>query len=252
MLLKSIQVLLLLVTVNEVNAQITDGTVDPDKKRNQTKNEKDLAFENDSLTGTNFYIAGLYQYSYRNFDDMSGFNYYQDWEDQTSSYNGGFSTGLLMDLTEHIQLDIGFSYFGNGENHTWKDSLTDSSYTYENTYMQAALPIRVRYHYGDKWQVFGFAGIAPLNILNIRYESSYTTEAGALIEREPEIRKDGFTAFNLMLSTGIGLCYNIRYVGIMIYPEYRRHLLNTYAIKTISVDHRMYGFGINAGLLMRF
>lgn len=233
-------------------AQINDGSVKPDTPIRLTRAEKNAAFAADTLSGTNIYFTGLYQYNYRNFSDDSGFGYYQDWEDQTSSYNGGFSLGLLMDFTEHIQLDIGISYFGNGEHHTWQDSLTDSSYTYQNTYRQVALPIRVRYVYGDKWQWFGFAGIAPLNILSRQYESSYTNPAGTSFDRELEIHKDDFTVFNLMLSAGVGLCYNVRYVGFTVYPEYRKHLMNTYANKTVSVDHKMYGFGINAGLVVHF
>jgi hypothetical protein len=233
-------------------AQITDGTVDPDKKVRLTKVERNAAFESDTLEGINFFMTGLYQYSYRDFEDGSGFDYYEELEDQTATYNGGVSMGLMMELTKNFHVEIGMSYFGNGERHVYRDSLTDSSFTYQNTYVQLALPFRLRYVYGDQWQVFGFAGLAPLNILNVRYESSYVTEIGTPVERDPEKITQGFATFNLMLSAGIGVCYNVRYVGFMIYPEYRRHLLNTYSTKTISIDHKMYGIGVNAGFLFRF
>lgn len=238
---------------NGLSAQISDGTVKPDdKKTKRTRAEKDVAFEQDSLTGTNFYLSGIYQYSHRTFEDQSGFDFYEDWEDQTSDYNYGGSMGLLMDLAPHFQLDIGVTYFGHSENHVWADSLTDSTYTYQNTYLQMAVPLRLRYVYGEKWQIFGFAGIAPLNIMKLRYESSYTTADGLPVDRETEIRRDGFATFNLMISTGLGLCYNIRYVGFTIYPEFRRHLFNTYSTKTISVDHKMYSIGVNAGIVLHF
>ncbi|MBI3136843.1 MAG: outer membrane beta-barrel protein [Bacteroidetes bacterium] len=249
--------LLVLVSVM-ASSQITNGNVNPDetgttdKKEKKEKTETASSFSEDSLTGSDFYIGGLFQYTYRSFEDQSTAHYYQDWESQTSSYNGGFNLGLVMKLTGHLHLDIGFSYYGNGENYTFEDSLTDSTFTYQNTYRQMALPVRLRYSYGQKLQVFGFAGLAPLNILNIHYESSYTTAEGTKVDRELQVEKDGFATFNLMITAGMGIQYNIKHVGFTLYPEFRRHLLNTYSTKTISMDHKMYSVGINAGLVLRF
>jgi hypothetical protein len=257
--IKSILTLLLIVTALSGSAQITNGTINPEedktkaeKKEKKEKTENTGTFSEDSLTGSDFYIGGLFQYTYRSFEDQSVSNFYREWEPQTSSWNGGFNTGLIMKLTEHFHLDIGFSYYGTGENYFFEDSLTDSTFTYRNTYRQMALPVRLRFSYGNTWQVFGFAGIAPLNILSIRTTSSYRTAAGAEMNPVFEVEKDGFATFNLMTSVGFGVQYNIRHVGFTLYPEYRRNLMNTYSTKTIPMDHKMYGIGINAAMVFRF
>jgi hypothetical protein len=236
-------------------AQISNGNVNPDEKKEETKKEKKEkpAFEPDSLTGTNFYLSGLYQYSYRSFADNSpNQDYYADWQQQTFAYNGGVNAGIIMELSDLIHLDIGLSYFGHSENYSYKDSLTDSTFAYKNTYIQIALPVRVRVVYGDKFQVYGFAGFAPLNILKIKYASNYTTENGIEIERDEEIKTDGFSTFNLMLTAGFGLSYNLNRIGFFLSPEYRRNLLNTYSDKIIPMDHKMYSVGINAGIVLKF
>jgi len=237
------------------SAQITNGNVDPEKKDTivkKIKPEKESSFSEDSLTGTNFYLTGLFQYSDRTFVDGSSNGFYKEWENQTSGFNSGINAGLIMELSKHVHLDIGISYFGHSENYSFKDSLTDSSFTYKNTYMQVGLPVRLRFVYGEKLQFFAFAGIAPLNILNIRYNSNYITEDSIAVVRDQEILKSGFASFNLMLSAGFGLCYNVKYVGFTIYPEFRRNLLNTYSTKTISMNHKMYAFGVNVGMVFRF
>ncbi|MBK9593125.1 MAG: outer membrane beta-barrel protein [Crocinitomicaceae bacterium] len=236
-------------------AQITSGNVNPEEKKQDTKKEKKEkpASEPDSLTGTNFYLSGLYQYSYRSFEDNSPTkDYYAEWQQHTAAYNGGVSAGVIMELSKLIHLDIGITYFGHSEKYSYQDSLTDSTFSYKNTYAQIALPLRLRVVYGDKFQVYGFAGVAPLNILKLKYESSYTTENGIAVEREDEIKTDGFSTFNLMLTAGFGLNYNLNRIGFFLAPEYRRHLLNTYSDKIISMDHRMYSIGINAGMILKF
>lgn len=236
-------------------SQITNGNVNPDQEKGKEKTEKEktpTSFSEDSLTGSDFYIGGLFQYSYRSFEDQSSAHYYREWESQTAALGGGFNAGLIMKLTPHVHLDIGFSYFTNGEKYAYQDSLTDSTYNYQNTYRQLALPVKLRYSYGQKWQVFAFAGAAPMNIVNIFYQSDYTTATGEKVVRDPQVQKDGFATFNLMALAGFGIQYNVRHLGFTLYPEYRRHLLNTYSTKTISMDHKMYGIGVNAALVLRF
>lgn len=241
---------------SDLRAQITSGTVNPDEtteEEKKPKKEKSTDENLDSLTGTNFYFSGLFQYGYRTFEDNSPTGtFYSEWQNQTHAYSGGASMGILMELSDFVHLDIGVSYFGHGENYTYQDSLTDSSYTYKNNYMQFAIPMRIRFVYGNKLQVFAFAGLAPLNILKIKYESSYKTAEGANVERDPEIKTDGFATFNLMLSAGLGITYNLNRVAFFLAPEYRRHLINTYSTKTIGMTHKMYGIGINAGLVLKF
>src|SRR5690606_20229580 len=88
------------------HAQIVGGEISSEKEKKEKK-EKEQSPSIDSLNGTNFYMTGLFQYAYRDFEDQSDFSFHKDWENQTSSYNSGISIGLLMNLTEHFHLDIG-------------------------------------------------------------------------------------------------------------------------------------------------
>lgn len=237
-----------------VSAQITSGTINPEEEnKEKDRQKKDSEFVEDSLSGTNFYMSGLFQYSYRSFEDQSPTQtYYQEWERQTSAYNGGFNLGILMELNHFFHLDIGLTYFGHSENYAFQDSLTDSTFAYKNTYTQIGIPMRARFVYGDKFQVFGFLGICPINILKIKYESNYKTEEGVTVERDDLNLTDGFSTFNLMLSGGFGMTYNLKHLAFFIAPEYRRHLLNTYADKVISMDHKMFSYSVSAGIVLKF
>lgn len=235
--------------------QITDGNVKPEKEP-KTKKEKaeksDSSFSEDSLNGTNFYITGLALYSYRKFEDESFNNYYKTWEDQTPAYKGGINLGFIMELNKYVHVDLGISYFGHGENYFYEDSLTDSTYQYQRTYRQVAIPIHFRLVYGEKIQGFAFAGIAPLNILKTKYTSTYTFSNG--VEQKPEdvISGEGFSTFNAMITAGLGMQYNVKHFGFTINAEYRNYLANTYADKIIALNHKMWGIGINAGIVLRF
>lgn len=235
--------------------QITDGNVKPEKepKTKKEKSEKtNSSFSEDSLNGTNFYITGLALYSFRKFEDQSFNNYYQTWEDQTPAYKGGVNLGFIMELNKFVHLDLGISYFGHGENYFYEDSLSDSTYQYQRTYRQVAIPIHLRLVYGEKIQGFAFAGIAPLNILKTKYSSSYTFSNG--VEQTPDdvISGEGFSTFNAMITAGLGLQYNVKHIGFTINAEYRNYLANTYADKIIALSHKMWGIGINAGVVLRF
>lgn len=240
-----------------VYSQITNGNTTPEPEK-QKKEKKEKApvekseFNEDSLTGTNFYINGTFQYSYRHFEDQSATNYYREREKETYGLNGGAGMGMLMELSEHIHLDIGITYYGNSENYFFQDSLSDSTYAYTSNYKQFALPVRIKYVYGNKFQFFGFAGIAPLNILKIVYNSEYTRENGNFIENEPTEITQGFRTFNAMITCGFGFQYVNKHVGFFVMPEYRRHLLNTYADNIISLKHNLFSFGVNAGMIIRF
>jgi hypothetical protein len=171
-------------------------------------------------------------------------------EKKVSSFNTDSLTGSSMNLTGFIQHS--YRYFTHGEQYNYQDPLTDSTFFYSNAYHQLGIPLKLRYTYGNKLQVFGFAGITPLNILRIQYKNSYRTAEGSEIEVPTKTIKNDFTAFNLMASAGVGITYYLKQFGFTLYPEYRRHLMNTYSEDTFKRKHFMYGFALNAGFSVRF
>ncbi len=233
--------------------QISGGEVKPDKdkkeKKEKTKNVRP-PFESDSLSGTSYYLTGMVQRSFRHFEDQSVYNVHATRNDETPMITGGTTLGLVMPLGGNFGLDAGITYFGHGEAYDYSHPTSDSTFSYTNVYMQIGIPLKLRYTYGEDLQFFGYAGVTPINILNIRNKFDYSDSLGVRVNGL-ELIKEGFTSFNFMVSGGIGMNYYLNHVGFTLSAEYRRHLMNTFSEDTFKRVHKMYGIGINFGVQVR-
>lgn len=244
-----------------VTAQISGGEVKPKKEKKEKKKEAKAKedeyqrtlppFDYENLTGSTYYISVLGQYSYRDFQDNSVYSFHAKKLDEKSWYAPGITLGTVMELGGNFGLEAGLSFFGHGEQYFYEDPNSDSTYFYSNMYVQAGIPLKLRYTYGQDFQVFGFAGIMPLNILNIRNRTDFRTAEGIETEEVFQKIKQGFNPFNIMVSGGLGLNYYVKYFGLTLNVEYRRHLGNTYSGDTFKRVHHMYGIGVNLGLTYR-
>ncbi|MFT5819484.1 MAG: hypothetical protein ACI8ZM_000708 [Crocinitomix sp.] len=235
-------------------AQISGGEVKPDKDKKDKKEKPKYdrpAFERDSLSGTTYYLTGMVQRSYRHFEDQSVYDVHAKLNDEIPMITGGTTLGIVMPLGGNFALDAGITYFGHGEAYEYSHPTSDSTFNYRNVYMQIGIPLKLRYTYGEDLQVFGYAGIAPLNILNIRNTFDYSDSLGERVNGLTLI-KDGFTTINFMVSAGLGMNYYVNHVGFTLSAEYRRHLGNTYSGDTFKRVHKMHGVGLNFGVLFRF
>jgi hypothetical protein len=208
------------------------------------------AFERDSLSGTTYYLTGMVQRSYRDFEDQSVYDVHANAIDETAMITGGTTLGIVMPLGGNFGLDAGITYFGHGEAYNYSHPSNDSTFNYTNVYMQVGIPLKLRYTYGEDFQIFGYAGVAPLNILNIRRKFEYADSTGVRVNGLTLI-KDGFTTINFMASAGLGVNYYINHFGFTLSAEYRRHLGNTYSEDTFKRVHKMYGIGLNFGFQLR-
>ncbi len=223
-----------------------------DKKKNkETTNKVKEPFNADSLSGSIFYIHGFAQRSFREFEDQSPFNMFEQQNDEIPLITGGTNVGIILPLYKNLSLDIGITYFGHGEALNFEDELSDSTFSYRNVYTQVGVPLKIRYNTEGDFQFFGFAGITPLNILSTRFKSEFTRVSGLLIEQPVEVSREGFTTFNAMASIGAGINYYYHELGFTIYPEYRRHLFNTFGEDTFQRSHKMFGFALNFGINFR-
>ncbi|NOQ70789.1 MAG: outer membrane beta-barrel protein [Crocinitomix sp.] len=233
--------------------QISGGDVKPDKDKKDKKEKTQPnrpTFERDSLSGTAYYLTGMVQRSFRHFEDQSVYDVHAALNDEVPMITGGTTLGLIMPLSEHFGLDAGITYFGHGEAYDYSHPTTDSTFGYTHVYMQIGIPLKLRYTYGEDLQFFGYAGLTPLNILNIRNKFDYSDSLGVRVNGLTLI-KDGFTTINFMASAGIGMNYYINHYGFTLSAEYRRHLGNTFSEDTFKRVHKMYGIGINLGFQFR-
>jgi hypothetical protein len=234
-----------------LRAQISSGDKDAPKKKEKKEKVK-TEWNEDSLTGTNYYITGLTMWSYRQFEDQSVYGTYSEREKETGAATGGLSIGVVLPLANYLSLDIGFSYWGHGEKYAFQDSLSDSAYSYKRRYLQLGIPLRFRATFGDRFQSFLYGGVTPLNIVQMRYDDAWTDMNGGKHDIDEIKIKNDFAPFNIMVAIGAGLNYNLRYIGLTFSAEYRRNMLNSYDTNAIRVDHRMYGIAFNYGIYLRF
>lgn len=236
-------------------SQIIGGENQPDEEKKDEKEKKEKVerepMDRDSLSGTTYYLTGLFNYGHRSFMDNSPFQSFTDWEMQTADYAGGFNFGVFLPLNNWLTLDLGFTYFGHKEQMDNPMDGIDSSYYFSQTYRYIGVPLKLRFNYGKKLEVFGFVGVTPLNLINVRFEEVYRNADGDLIEPDPETIKDKLGIFNVMGNVGFGLTYNFDWVGLTVWPEYRHHLLQTWDAQR-PMSHKQFGLGINAGLTLRF
>jgi hypothetical protein len=242
-----------LTILSHSQAQIVGGNEeeDPEKPEKEEKAPKEK-MNRDSLSGTTFYVTGLFNYGHRTFKDNTISGFYSDWENLKPDGAGGANFGVFLPVSKSLILDLGFTIFGHKEQYTYVSPASDSMFHYSNTYMQIGMPVRLRYTYGDKIQFFGYLGFTPLNVLNIRYKENYTQADGGTVTSEVRVIKDDkLTIFNVMATAGIGISYNFDWIGVTLYPEWRQYLFNTYNSQK-SIDHKMYGLGVNMGVTLRF
>src|SRR5690606_34531142 len=178
--MKMLMLFMMFTVVSTSQAQIVSGEEQNDDKKKEEK--KDRAprekMNRDSLSGTTYYLTGLFEYGHRRFEDRSIAQSYGEWNELTPDYTGGVSFGLFLPVAKSLDLDLGFSFFGHKEQFNYAHPDSDSTFFYSNNYMQIGIPVKLRYTYGKKFQIFGFAGATLTNILNIRYNESYTRADG--------------------------------------------------------------------------
>ncbi len=249
--LKIVFTFLLVSSIHSIGfGQIVSGDGEEIKETKEKKKREKV--NRDTLTGTTYYLTGLYTFAYRKFTDNSVYSSYTHLENQAPDHSGGATIGLLMPFTKSLSLDLGFTYFGHKEKYNYVHPTTDSTYFFSNAYMQIGIPIKLRYTYGDKFQVFGFLGVTPLNLLNVRFKESFTTHGGEEVIRDVSLIKDKLSTFNVMATAGFGITYNTEWIGFTLYPEYRQHLMNTYNLKASPFGHLQYALGVNLGMTLRF
>lgn len=201
-------------------------------------------------SNNNIYISGQYFNAYRSFEDLSITKSYANRLKETSVNTGGIEVGSYVELTKNIDLGVGISFFGGGEQWMYSDSISDSSFMYTNKYRQVAVPLRVHFHLGKELKWVTFVGLIPSSILSKRYESSYTNEKGTLVENEIESKQDNINSFQFIGSAGTGVSYHFENTSIFLLGEYRHHFTNTYT--GLFLNHQQKLIGCSFGISYRF
>lgn len=240
-------------------AQISGGELKSgeDKKANKTEKDKTAQkmVDASSYSGSSFYTTGMLIYGFRDFEDQTTAKVYSDFELQKPTYTYGGNLGIVIPLDKGFSIDASLSVFSIAESYHFEDTLSDSSYSSKNIYIQAAIPIKLRYTFliNNDFHFFCFGGIAPGNIFDLRIKSSYKTKGGAEVENDVvNANTNAYSPFTFSYLGGIGADYYFNALGVTMGVEYRKNLTNTYAQDVLKRSHKLYGFTFNVGVAYRF
>ncbi len=194
-----------------------------------------------------FYLHGNYTNTFRTLEDKSPFQIHGERLKEEGIVTGGIELGTYIYINKYAYLSLGFNFFSGGEEYTFIDSVTDSTFYYKNRYRQIGIPFRLNLVYGKKLQAFAFGGVVPSSILHQQISSKYTTAQGAEVENEDERVKSGLLSFQFATSLGAGIKYNFGNGAFYAFSEFRPHFTNTF--EGAFLIHRMrsttFGLGIS-------
>ena len=162
-----------------------------------------------------------------------------------------YQAGMQIVLFKNFMVDFGFTYTVQGEQYSYADDSSDSTYSYTNKYRYIGVPITVNGIFGGKWVRFYFgAGLTPLMFINQYEKLRYSTETGVVTDQENTIKDTRYNQFNLMAIGRIGVQVNFsKHVGFYLAPEFRYNILNTFEKQYKHIHHQM-AWGIDFGFLL--
>ncbi len=238
------------------NTQIVNQST-PKKTEENTKKEKESKPKTKYKSNyTTAYFSIGYFNTFRQFEDQTPYKALYRWETHTPTQNLGFNLGVYIPLSNHFDLDIGVNYLPFGEEYSFKDSLSDSTFNYINKYQQIGIPIKLKYTFINAnptdlgFKPFISVGIVPSNILSIRYFSNYKTKDGTeVINDVKKVTKD-LNNFVFSTTASIGFTYKTQKIGFTLQPEFRYNISNSYT--GVFFKHQLWAWGVNAGIEMDF
>lgn len=212
------------------------------------KNKKEL-----SITGRNVYMGISPGQSFRTLAPAET-NFAKPLNQKANEkpiFSIRYQAGMQVILAKHLMLEFGFTYTFQGEQYSFKDEASDSTYAYHNKYRYIGVPLTINGIFGNESIRFYFGGgIAPMMFINQYEKINYTTETGSTNEIIRNIRDSRYNQFNLMVLGRIGLQGNFsKHFGYYIAPEFRYNLLNTFEKQYQHVHHQM-AWGIDLGFII--
>lgn len=200
---------------------------------------------------TAFYFSGGYLYSFRQFEDQSAYNSYYRWNDQEAIQNSSWNLGVLIPFNKYLSLDLGLNYAVMGEQYHYVDQNTDSTFNFTKKYRQLGVPFRLRLTLGSgKIKGFTHVGVIATKKTALKYESDYTTAEGSPVTNETETISNNIAGFGLSANVAMGVMYENGDFGLMLYPEGRYYLTNSY--EGLLLSHHLWGLGLNLGMQLKF
>lgn len=154
-----------------------------------------------------------------------------------------------VNIVKGLYANFGIDYSKTGEKFSWKSTVSDSAYSYKNTYQLLSIPIGLNYIVGKKVKFIGGLGVAPnLTFGSKQFLEVTTTDKKVSSSKIP--LRNSVTDFNIAGYVQAGVQFRI-VNGFYFYliPEFRYSFLNTlnkqatYARKAWQVGAQ-FGFSL--------
>lgn len=260
---KSAWTLLLLLLCSQVSfAQIEIGNKKEEDRKKEQKMKDEVEEEIKkkkkakmplAITGRNIYVGVSLGQAYRTLvpaDNIFSRPIEQK-ADEKKIFSFRAQAGMQAVLWKHFMIDFGFTYTEQGEQYSFEDPDSDSSYSYINKYRYIGVPLTANGIFGGEYVRFYFGGgIIPLMFINQGQNLSYTTTTGTGTDELLTYRDNKYNQFNMMALGRIGMQFNFtKHVGFYLAPEIRYMLFNTFE-KQYKHKHNQWAWGVDFGFVV--
>ncbi|MEZ4937246.1 MAG: hypothetical protein R2799_06595 [Crocinitomicaceae bacterium] len=262
-MMKSIYVLILFFAFSAPSlAQIEIGNKNENDRKKEQKMKDDVEKEIKdksktkkplAITGRNIYLGVTLGQSYRTLKPADNFfsKPINQKVDEKMIFSVRAQAGMQAILWKYFMVDFGFSYTEQGEQYTYEDENSDSSYSYINKYRYFGVPLTANAIFGGESVRFYFGGgIIPMMFINQGQNLRYTTITGTGTEELLTFRDNKYNQFNMMAIGRLGMQFNFtKHVGFYLAPEIRYMLFNTYE-KQYQHEHHQWAWGVDFGFVV--
>lgn len=156
--------------------------------------------------------------------------------------------GIRSDFAKQFFWDGGLSFYRNGEQYSFDDPLTDSTFNYQTTYSYVSMPLRVNAFLGRNVRFFFGGGIVPQMFFGYRQNRQWTSAENSDYSEEIKF-KSGYNSFVVsgLFNVGLELKFESKW-STFVSSEGRWQLNSTY-LSQDSYIHKARAYGISFGLM---
>lgn len=162
--------------------------------------------------------------------------------------------GIRVPISKFISVDAGVSWIQNGENYSFEDQQSDSSYSYTTCYRYFGLPVNIMASLplNPKNEeilisIFLRGGGIPHLYQSFLQKTEWTTTLGSKeSEKIKSLDNPSSFMFSGHISSGLDLLSKTNW-GVRIAVHYRHSLTNTFT-KSGDYIHKPYGLGYSMSL----
>ncbi|MFM7473628.1 MAG: hypothetical protein ACKO00_06905 [Crocinitomicaceae bacterium] len=162
--------------------------------------------------------------------------------------------GIRVPITKIVSVDAGISWIQNGENYSYENQQSDSTFSYTSCYRYFGLPVNIMAsvplnpkNEGTLISVFIRGGGIPHLYQSFLQKTEWTTTLGSKkSEKIKSMDNPSSFMFSGHISSGLDLLSKTKW-GLRIAIHYRYSLTNTFT-KYGDYIHKPYGMGYSLSL----